>query len=102
MSGFVNQTVVASYSNHGGYVEPELTLYLAGERVVAGFYKRLDAEVTIHLEQEGFLPASLDGQVACYIRLAPVQHQFSTGVAVVKARKSLQEGSNVQEDIGMR
>ena len=80
MSEFVNQAVVASYSSHGAYVEPELTLYLAGERVVAGFYQRLDAKVTIHLEQEDFLPASLDGQVACYIRIAQYNTSSQMGL----------------------
>ena len=68
-------------------VEAEHALFLAGERVVAGFYRRLDATVTIHLEQTDFLPASLDGQVACYVRIATGQHRFSTAASVVNGGK---------------
>lgn len=83
-------------------VEPEIILHLAGESVAAGVYRRLDAETTILLEQADFLPASLDGQVACYIRIDLVQPRFSSGEAVVKVKKTLQEESNVQEDTRLR
>ena len=43
-------------------------LYLAGERVPPGWYRRLDSSVTVCIECEDYLPASLDGHVACYIR----------------------------------
>lgn len=84
------------------YEEPELTLYLAGERAAAGFYRRLDAEVTVHLEQEDFLPASLDGQVACYFWIDPARHLFSNGAAVAKAGMKFEGSSNVQEDTRVR
>ena len=84
------------------YAEPEHTLYLAGERVVEGFYRQLDAQVTIHLEQDDFLPASLDGRVACYVRTVPVQHDLSTGVAVEKTKTRFTEDSRVQEDTRVR
>jgi hypothetical protein len=84
------------------YVEPEFILYLAGECVAPGIYRRLDTETTIHLEQEDFLPASLDGQVACYIRINPIPHRLSSGEAVVEVRPRLQEESNVQEDTRLR
>ena len=41
-------------------------LFLAGERVPPGRYRRLDSSVEIVLENEDYLPASLDGHVACY------------------------------------
>ena len=62
------------------YVEPEQTIFLAGERVVAGHYRRLDAEWIIHLETGDFLPASLDGHVACYVLTAPAQDLISAGL----------------------
>ena len=83
-------------------VESENTLYLAGERVAAGFYRQLDVKVTIHLEQDDFLPASLDGHVACYVRTDPIHHLFSADVAIVKTRMSVQEDVNVQEDTRVR
>lgn len=43
-------------------------LFLAGERVPPGRYRRLDSSVEIVLESEDYLPASLDGHVACYLR----------------------------------
>jgi hypothetical protein len=43
-------------------------LYLAGERVVPGLYKQVDSTRVVELDFEGFLPASLDGRVACFVR----------------------------------
>ena len=83
-------------------VESENTLYLAGERVVAGFYRQLDAHVTIHLEQDDFLPASLDGHVACYVRTVAVQHLSLARSAVVQAKPGSQEDVDVQEDTHVR
>ena len=44
-------------------------LYLAGERVQPGLYKQVDGDRIVELEREDFLPASLDGQVACFVRV---------------------------------
>jgi len=44
-------------------------LYLAGEKVLPGVYRQVGGGREIHLEQEDFLPASLDGRVACYQRV---------------------------------
>ena len=44
-------------------------LYLAGERVPPGLYKEVRSGRRIHLSQDDFLPATLDGRVACYARL---------------------------------
>jgi hypothetical protein len=49
-------------------------LYLAGERVPSGLYKQIGTSREVNLMQEDFLPASLDGRVACYMR---VQNQWS-------------------------
>ena len=83
-------------------VESENTLYLAGERVVAGFYRQLDAHVTVHFEQDDFLPATLDGHVACYVRIVAVQHLFSARSAVVQVKTRSQEDIDVQEDTRVR
>lgn len=44
-------------------------LYLAGERVPPGIYRQVGSNREIHLDHEDFLPASLDGRVACYERM---------------------------------
>lgn len=44
-------------------------LYLAGEIVPAGEYCEINDGRQIVLKTGGFLPASLDGHVACYRRL---------------------------------
>ena len=49
-------------------------LYLAGERVPSGLYKQIGTSREVNLAQEDFLPASLDGHVACYMR---VQNKWS-------------------------
>jgi hypothetical protein len=48
--------------------------YLAGECVTAGTYRDLETQRQVILDQAGFLPASGDGRVACYVRIPdPVQ-----------------------------
>ena len=53
-------------------------LYFAGERVPAGIYKNTESGRQVCLTQEDFLPASMDGRVACYTRLrftwSQIQH----------------------------
>ncbi len=44
-------------------------LFLAGERVTPGVYKQLGGEREIRLDEEDVLPGSLDGRVACYMRV---------------------------------
>lgn len=44
-------------------------LFLAGEKVRPGTYRQVGSGREILLEQEDFLPASLDGRVACYLRV---------------------------------
>jgi len=51
------------------------TLYLAGERVAPGIYKQIDGSRELPFEQEDYLPASLDGRVACYIRIRLLREQ---------------------------
>ena len=45
-------------------------LHTAGERVPAGLYRRLDSGGDVRLTTDGYLPASLDGRVACYVRVS--------------------------------
>ncbi len=52
-------------------------LFLAGERVRPGTYRQIGGERQISLEQEDFLPASLDGRVACYARVPYTWEQLS-------------------------
>lgn len=47
----------------------ERDIYLAGERVPPGIYQEVGRNREIHLNCEDYLPASLDGQVACFVRV---------------------------------
>ena len=44
-------------------------LFLAGERVNPGVYRQVENGREVVLDEEDFLPASLDGHVACYTRI---------------------------------
>lgn len=44
-------------------------LYLAGEKVPPGCYKQVESGRIVTLEEEDFLPASLDGRIACYLAI---------------------------------
>lgn len=50
------------------YVNTE-DLFIAGQRAPAGVYKQVGGDRVVHLDTEDWLPASLDGRVACYMRL---------------------------------
>lgn len=56
-------------------------LYLAGERVPSGVYKQIGTSREVNLAQEDFLPASLDGRVACYMRISNAWAQRQPGHA---------------------
>lgn len=53
------------------------TLFLAGERVTPGVYRQVGGTRELRLEQEDYLPASLDGHVACYERVENTWEQIS-------------------------
>ena len=64
-------------------------VYLAGERVLAGTYRQVGGGREIQMDAEGALPASLDGRVACYMRVHSTWAQLAAqGVAVVGGSKS--------------
>lgn len=48
-------------------------VYLAGELVAPGIYRQIGGWRELHLDHADYLPASMDGHVACY-RL--VQHTW--------------------------
>lgn len=52
-------------------------LFLAGEKVLPGLYRQVGSGREVRLEQEDFLPASLDGRVACYMRIKNTWGQIS-------------------------
>jgi hypothetical protein len=56
----------------------EEELLLAGARAAAGEYRELGTGRTIKLEREDTLPATLDGRVACYIRIANTWQHIAT------------------------
>ncbi len=49
-------------------------LFLAGERVPVGTYRQVGSSRQITVDKEDILPASLDGRVACYVR---IDHGFA-------------------------
>ncbi len=51
-------------------------LYLAGDTAPAGNYRQLGTNRQITLEHDDFLPASLDGRVACYRKVIDIQLLF--------------------------
>lgn len=51
-------------------------IYLAGTVVPAGQYRRVGTNIKVFMEAEGHLPASLDGQVACYESIRHTWHQI--------------------------
>jgi hypothetical protein len=53
-------------------------LYLAGERVPPGVYREISSRREVRLEREDYLPASLDGRVACYQRMSFVHPDACT------------------------
>ena len=59
-------------------------LFLAGEKVRPGVYRQVGGGREVMLDKEDFLPASLDGRVACYLRVHSTWAQMSQH-AVVKA-----------------
>ena len=51
-------------------VDPLLgELFLAGEMAPPGEYREINCGRSVQLKSSDFLPASLDGQVACYHRM---------------------------------
>lgn len=56
---------------------PGEELYLAGEKVLPGIYRQVGGGREIRLDKEDFLPASLDGRVACYMRVKNTWGQMS-------------------------
>ena len=61
-------------SSISGPNEPEI--YLAGDKAPAGIYRRVDTNIKIHLSEENYLPASLDGHVAYYEPIHYTWHQL--------------------------
>ena len=48
-------------------------VFLAGQRVQPGIYRDLYSRREVYIEHEDYLPASLDGRIACYV---PVRHMW--------------------------
>lgn len=46
-------------------------IFLAGERVLPGIYREVETRRELELVSEDYLPATLDGRVACYMRINP-------------------------------
>ncbi len=44
-------------------------LFLAGHLTPPGLYEDIETHREIQLEQDGYLPARLDGSIACYARV---------------------------------
>jgi hypothetical protein len=50
----------------------EEPLYVAAERVSPGIYQEVESLRRVLMKEEGVLPASFDGRVACYQRICPL------------------------------
>lgn len=48
-------------------------VFLAGEKVRPGIYRQIGGSREVCLDHDDVLPASLDGKVACYLR---VRHKW--------------------------
>jgi hypothetical protein len=59
----------------------EEELFLAGEKVRPGIYRQLESAREIRLDKEDILPASLDGRVACYMRIRSTWAEQKSTVA---------------------
>lgn len=49
-----------------GHTDVAEEIYVAGTVAPAGTYQMVGGNLIFVLEEEGYLPASLDGRVACY------------------------------------
>jgi len=52
-------------------------VYLAGEKVRPGIYWQIGGDREIRVDKDDTLPASLDGRVACYVRVGATWGQMS-------------------------
>lgn len=50
-------------------------LFMAGHQAHPGVYRQLESGRLVRIEADDYLPASLDGQVACYVRVANTARQ---------------------------
>ncbi len=69
-------------------------LYLAGQRVPAGVYKQIESNRIVILDMEDFLPASLDGRVACYECINASQERTSPSRHQRESSDTLKRGGN--------
>jgi hypothetical protein len=60
------------------YEDPDNVVYLAGERVSPGHYRQIGNGRRVVLDREDVLPASMDGRVACYSRVANTWEEISS------------------------
>lgn len=56
-------------------MQRETETFVAGQWVAPGVYQRIDSPHTVCLNKADYLPASLDGRVACYRRVQPTWGQ---------------------------
>ena len=61
------------------YEPDEGEIFLAGERVPPGAYREIAGPRMVVLDHEDYLPASLDGRVACYERMRYTWGQIQKG-----------------------
>jgi hypothetical protein len=66
---------------HYADIAGEEELYLAGARVTPGFYREIGTGRVVQLDRDDTLPATLDGRVASYIRVAKTWEQIASQIA---------------------
>jgi hypothetical protein len=84
----IDRSEVNNMSNHAVSDADMESIFLAGEIAPAGLYQRLGTPHTVRLTQQDYLPATLDGRVACYTRVHSLWSELDD-LASVKNRLSL-------------
>ena len=70
----------------------EEELLLAGMRAAAGEYRELGTGRTVKLEREDILPATLNGRVACYVRVANTWQHYTTQASAKQVSAKQESG----------
>ncbi len=65
--------------SHAKHDPLEGEIFPAGKRVAPGHYKQIGGTRELYLDHEDYLPASLDGRVACYERVQYTWEKMQSG-----------------------
>ncbi len=65
---------------------------LAGQKVSPGYYRNVETGQRVQFEQDGLLPPSFDGRVACYVPLPTTWNQQVASMNVEREHQSTRLG----------